>query len=231
MLKLNDPDFKNLPGVYIIKNIINGKEYIGESLNVRRRMLRHIKSEGKQFIHRSINKYGIANFQVYCEYFPLYDKENLLDLEEQMIKQYNTLTPNGYNLSERGWNKLCDVYLKRPKNHGDKVSKGRIGIKFSDSHKLALSKSHTGKSLSLEHKNNISMSCSGKITSEETKIKLQNHPSKCSIVQLSMEGDVIQEYKSIREAERFTGVNNSKITMVCKNKRISAGNFKWRYKY
>lgn len=230
-LKITDNEYRELPGIYIIKNLITGKEYIGESLNIRRRMFCHRAYKGNQIIHKSIKKYGVDNFQVYCEYYPNFSKEDLLDLEENMIKQYNTLYPNGYNLSERGWNKLCDEYVKRPKNHGEKISKAKKGMIFSEEHRKSLSLAHTGKKLSLKHRESISKSSFGRVVSDETREKLKNnYPNKCAVIQLTMDGNLVNEYKSIREAERVTGINNAKISMVCKNKRNSAGNFKWIYK-
>lgn len=36
-------------------------------------------------------------------------------------------------------------------------------------------------------------------------------------------------YQGVREAERATGVNNSNISKVCKNKRKSAGGLRFQY--
>lgn len=149
MLLINDKNFRECPGVYIIKNIITGKEYIGESLNIKRRFGVHARLKSGQRIHKSILKHGIENFQVYCEYFPDLKKVELLQIEEQMIKDYNTLIPNGYNISTGKWYKVCDQFLKRKKskNHGRNISKAKKGIPLSNEHKLALSKAHTGKKL------------------------------------------------------------------------------------
>jgi hypothetical protein len=43
-------------------------------------------------------------------------------------------------------------------------------------------------------------------------------------------GKVIQEFKSIMQAERETGINNSSICACCKGKLKTAGGFIWRYK-
>ena len=50
------------------------------------------------------------------------------------------------------------------------------------------------------------------------------------VLQYDLEGNFIAEYKSIREAERETGANNSSISACCKGKRITAGSYQWRYK-
>lgn len=40
----------------------------------------------------------------------------------------------------------------------------------------------------------------------------------------------IKEFPSINEAERQTGINHSKITLVCQGKRNKAGGYWWTYK-
>ena len=52
---------------------------------------------------------------------------------------------------------------------------------------------------------------------------------KKNVIQLDDFGNIIAEYESIKQAEKETGVNNSKITMCCKGKRKHAGGFCWRY--
>ena len=41
MLLLTDKDFRKLPGIYIFRNIINGKEYIGQSMDIKYRFVKH----------------------------------------------------------------------------------------------------------------------------------------------------------------------------------------------
>lgn len=50
-----------------------------------------------------------------------------------------------------------------------------------------------------------------------------------SIKQFSLEGKYITTYYSIMDAERKTGINNSNISACCQGKRITAGNYQWRY--
>lgn len=58
-----------------------------------------------------------------------------------------------------------------------------------------------------------------------------NRKDLVSVVQLDDDGNIVNEFKSIREAERITGVRNSHITSVCKGKRPKAGSFVWKYKH
>ena len=89
-------------GIYKITNKINGKTYIGQSVNIERRFSEHKVSSHnpKSLIHKALNKYGIENFE-----FSIVDEceENQLDEKEIFyIKQYNTSAPNGYNVQFGG---------------------------------------------------------------------------------------------------------------------------------
>lgn len=87
-------------GIYIITNKITGKSYIGQSVDINRRITEHkyVKSDSS-YIDRSINKYGWENFT----WDILYEchKEYLDEEEQKFIKLYGTYT-NGYNLTWGG---------------------------------------------------------------------------------------------------------------------------------
>ena len=44
-----------------------------------------------------------------------------------------------------------------------------------------------------------------------------------------IDGNFIQEFISSSEAGRILNINNSSISSCCRNKRKTAGNFKWYY--
>ena len=91
--------------------------------------------------------------------------------------------------------------------------------KKTEEHKKKLSESHTGKHLSEEHKNKLSKVMTGN----------HNRPQK-SVLQLSINGELIAEYPSAYEAERQTGCHNQHICSCCKGKLKSTGGFIWKYK-
>lgn len=90
----------------MLENKVNGKKYIGQSINVERRWKQHIKdSKNKvlksRYLYRSFNKYGVENFNlaVIEENIP-YSKIN--EREQYWIECYQTYAPNGYNLTKGG---------------------------------------------------------------------------------------------------------------------------------
>lgn len=93
-------------GVYEIHNLVSGKKYIGQSINVEQRLSQH-KYNLRNTIHTNERLqtdwqiYGENNFEFsileYC------DKENLNYLEIYYIQKFNTFEKqNGYNLTKGG---------------------------------------------------------------------------------------------------------------------------------
>jgi len=87
------------PGIYKLLNKINQKEYIGEAMNMNKRIQRH-RYCNKLCIQKAIKKYGWDNFEV--EILHYYDdnvtKLTLRALETAFIDFYNSLSPHGYNI-------------------------------------------------------------------------------------------------------------------------------------
>jgi group I intron endonuclease len=135
-MKINDK-FENLPGIYIIKNLVNGKVYIGESLNVKTRMRKH-KTVSLQVIHNAFKKHGMMNFEIYVEYFPNFTKKDLVDLERELIIKFNCQSPNGYNILNEGSNWIGKKHSEETKKKMSEDRSGTkhtlYGTKWSDSH-------------------------------------------------------------------------------------------------
>lgn len=88
--------------IYMWTNNVNKKRYIGQCRgNVKRRYNEHISGHGSQPLKNAIDKHGIENFTFEILHDRVSD-EFLDDREKEAIKEYNTLTPNGYNLTHGG---------------------------------------------------------------------------------------------------------------------------------
>lgn len=91
--------------IYKITNKINGKIYIGQTLNWKLRRKQHIKGYyGKMnrerrpsIIHSAILSYGEDNFtfEIICR---AYTHEEAIQKETFFISYFNSVTPNGYNV-------------------------------------------------------------------------------------------------------------------------------------
>ena len=85
--------------IYLTKNLINGKEYIGQ--HVSNNEIDNYFGSGI-LLNKALKKYGRNNFVngviEYCT-----NEEELNEKEEFWIKELNTLQPNGYNISASGY--------------------------------------------------------------------------------------------------------------------------------
>ena len=149
-MKINDK-FENCAGVYVFTCLANGKQYVGETVSIRDRMSKHKCCGKKETIpfKEDLEKHGWDAFDVYVEYLPAFDKESLIDLEEQMILKFKTLTPDGYNTKPRG----------------------QI-INFSEESRRKMSESQTGRTHSTETRKKISEAAKGRTTTDETRKKM-----------------------------------------------------------
>ena len=99
-----NPVGKIYKDIYIIKNDINNKVYIGQSINAENRFKSHCKLSSvhnNSLIDYAIQKYGKEHF-----WFEILESqiENYNDREKYWIKYYQSTKPHGYNILEGGEN-------------------------------------------------------------------------------------------------------------------------------
>ena len=90
----------NYKDIYIIKNDINNKVYIGQSLDAEQRFKSHCKGNyDNSLIDAAIQKYDKSHF-----YYEILEKQilNYNEREKYWISYYNSITPNGYNILQGG---------------------------------------------------------------------------------------------------------------------------------
>lgn len=156
--------------IYKITNKINGKMYVGQTVqDLKKRWNSHCaKNNGCIRLHNSIKKYGKENFEVKvlvrCSSI-----EEMNHRESYYIKLLNALSPNGYNLTTGGKNKRLSEETKEKISNSNK---GKKRSPYTKETRLKMSESRMGRRLSKETKEKISESSIGKILSEETKEKI-----------------------------------------------------------
>ena len=191
---------ENITGIYMIKNLTNGKCYIGSAVKIVYRINKHIAMLNKNEHHsiklqRAWNKYGAESFGFYT--IQNCDKKDCIKNEQYWIDFFNSFT-NGYN--------------GRPKADNNLGSKwGTLTIKKMSE-----------KVFTNEHKNNISKAKKG-VKSFRT-----NPVFERKIIQLDLNNNFIKEFSSIKIASEQLKINN--ISPVCQGKRKTAGGFKFKYK-
>ncbi len=183
---------KKIHYTYIITNLINNKKYIGDRSC-------ECSSEEDSYLGSGIylnnakKKYGRENFnKEILEFFE--SKKEAYNAQEKYIIKFNTLKPNGYNISPKGGLgipgsyhneetkekiRISHIGKKIPDDVKEKISVSRLGTKLSMETKRKISKSRIGSKLSKETKRKIGDSKLGKssklkgvLRSEETKLKI-----------------------------------------------------------
>lgn len=158
---------KNMTGIYVIENLVNGKKYIGQGVNVHRRM--NEKHYGCYALNNAIKKHGKENFKsyvlVYCEEWEL-DR-----LEIACISVFGSHTlHNGYNMSFGGEASM------RGRNHSKesrkKLSEVNLGKHFSDETRKKMSETALGRRFSNESRKKMSEAAFGRRFSDETRKKM-----------------------------------------------------------
>jgi group I intron endonuclease len=121
-MKIRNSDYKKEPGIYIITNLINGKVYVGESMNIKHRIYEYTNNVFNRPIKYGIRKHGLDNFDIQVEYLPYFTKEDLLLLEEELIKRFDSRNKNkGYNICVKGTDNTGRVLTQE---HKDKIGDG-----------------------------------------------------------------------------------------------------------
>lgn len=114
--------------VYMIRNKINNKKYIGITTNSFAERYPHgIRAHHNPHLRNSVKKYGQENFEVILLEKNVEDMETLCKLEEMYIKKYDTCNPDkGYNKSLGG----LGVRLPHPftEEHCRNLSEAKKGI-------------------------------------------------------------------------------------------------------
>jgi len=174
--------------VYLIRNKMNSKLYVGKTIHSYRKRKREHKSaarkDSKTAFHCALRKYGSHNFSGMV-LFETDDPEELDELEMMTIDFLRTVAPNGYNLTEGGeGGRLSDETKEkvrqsklgkpRPDMISNQWNRGRrrVGWKHTKETIEKNRQSQLGKKHSEETKQKMSLSHKGKIFSAEHRRKL-----------------------------------------------------------
>lgn len=167
--------------IYQICFPTTNKSYIGQTNNLKKRTHNHLCS--KYPVGNALRKYD--DWQI-CILHTVKDKDtaNLIEIEE--IRNFNSIRPNGYNLTRGGEGVWGYKYTKEDKEknrqshlgkHHSDETKTKIGI----SNKIVLNRpevkaklraANIGKRFTEEHKAKLSIAHKGKHLSKETKAKI-----------------------------------------------------------
>ena len=218
--------------VYCHTNKINGKKYIGiTKLKPERRWSNGNGYKECRVFFNAIKKYGWDNFAHEIWYTNLFidDAERM---ERKLIKKYNTLCPNGYNLQTGGGvnRTFAPSTLKKmsesqkgkvlSEEHKEKIRQSNIGLKRTPEQIENIRRAQLGKKLTDEHRENIS-----KGVRRNKHRKLTNKP----IAQYTLDGEFIKEWESASQASRELGICRRGIGKCCAGEQLTSAGFTWRF--
>ena len=175
--------------IYKITNLLNGKCYVGQTIQKLNKRIIHHKNCKTSAIGRAIQKYGWENFSV--EVLEICSQDKLNECEKFWIKKNNCLSPNGYNFTDGGDRSVAVVTDEvRAKisaaNSGEKnpmygkpgANRGKTawnkGLHHTEETKNKISIALKGRKFSDEHKAKISASSKGKIIPKEQREKISS---------------------------------------------------------
>lgn len=213
-------------GIYKIENLINGKIYIGKSVNIEKRFRTHIndsfnenKPEYNHLIHKAIRKYNVENFS-----FDIIEECN----EDEL------------NSKEMYWIHIYDCCVLDGRDKGYNMTRGGEGSSYIDVYKVhelwdnGLSVSEIAEKLHYDrHAVSIRVKEYDNYTQEEHENRHYNLIAKSrqkEIYQYDLIGNFIEQYDSILEASEKTGIGYRTICSNIQGQTSSAGGFQWRYK-
>lgn len=211
ILKINK-DETNLTGIYQIKNIINEKVYVGSTrASFKKRAHGHSYLLNKnihhsQHLQKSFNEYGTDNFE-----FSVLEVCSSINIEEKEQYWINIKKSHerdfGYNILKFAYNSTEYKHTKETIKKISENSKNRIPHLNTLN---AMWNSSRGKKRSKEHIDII----------RKTHIR--------PVIQMNLSGDVIKEWESITEVNKFFNLptENSNISKCCKNGKSLKG-FLW----
>lgn len=243
--------------IYIIKNTVNKKLYIGQTKQaLRTRFVGHkTKSNNgsKSAIHCAMRLHGIENFTIEL----LYEYQTLEEVNQkeiEYIKQFNSMAPNGYNILKGGdcaprnigpftaehKNKLKDAHKKSCKPIIQfKIETGEF-IKEWESGK-ELKRNGFGRA-------NIIVLCKSenefgyiygygwcyKPTYDAAKDKtvlanVNYNPNGTAVNCLDLNGNLVKIYQKIADAARELGCSSCSIADCLKGRAKTCKGFTWIY--
>lgn len=197
-------------GIYMIQNKVNGKIYIGQAVDIEKRWGEHkgnlrCNHHCNKHLQGAWNKDGEDNFEftIICKC----DENQLNTMEEYYIFELMSYDKSiGYNKTYGGG-----------------------GCRATKETKKKMSESQKGRIIPEETKKKMSESRKGEKSHRYNKFGVK-HNSSIPIIQLTLDGELVEVYGSSHEAKR-NGFTQQHISGCCKDKSKTHKGYKWCYLY
>lgn len=211
--------------IYKITNLVNGKEYIGQtSLSIQERFKQHIHDANKGYynhrpLYNAFNKYGIENFIV--EELEECNTEEVNQKEIEYINKFDTYS-NGYNATLGGEGTITIDY--------DKVL---------EKYRMGLSAGQIAKDMNHDIKQ-ITRILKSKGVSKEEIVERGHDSQGRPLYKIDKKtNEILEKFDSVAKAAQYLKDNNiskdtiggisAHISQCCNGIRKTAYGFIWRY--
>lgn len=186
---------KNKAGIYIWKNVITGKSYVGSAIDLSKRLkfyfdtkgLKRVLSKESSFIYNAILKYGYINFSL--DILEFCSKDIVLVREQYYI---DTLNPE-YNILKTAGSRFGSKHTAKTKKRISITSRGRkICIKANKANNEVLSK----------------------FIRDDTKRKLSLRCQGVNVKVYDKSNNIVNEFSSIKSCALYFGLTYGTISRI-----------------
>ena len=242
--------------IYKITNKNNNKIYIGQTIKSRpsdrfsqhRYNARHLNQEkGISYLHRAMHEEGVNNF--IFEIIEEIDNELLNEREQYWIATYDSIAPNGYNLTKggegtKGYARVQSLEEREKRkisnkqyyiDHPEAIEKARENTKkLWDNDEYRRKVTEGNKKFAQEHPDlnkGINNPMYGKKHTEEAleKIRTNSATRKRQIAQLDKDSlEIIQIFDGIKDAEKALNVSHGWLSKATRADKIAYG-YRWKF--
>lgn len=238
--------------IYIIKNKIDkDKVYIGQTrTSIKQRWTQHksaVKNKKNNYtvLYNAMSKYGIDNFEISCiDTIEEETKDVLIsrlnELEMRYISEYNSLIPNGYNMT-KGGDSTSVRNCKSVTSYFYDGTKDRTFENASEASRFYSNNNISNPGHIIQRCNGNSQYCYNRIWRyfQDSFDKFPINISKSELEngvytpvdKYTFNGEIVKSYKSISDAinDDEQVKNPSPIRLCCEGKYNQAYGYVWRY--
>lgn len=212
--------------VYRITNKLNGKTYIGSTINFKKRIRSHFYNlrknvHGNRHLQNSFNKHGEDSFIVRI-LEKVYHTSKVIDKEQKWVDKLNP----EYNICKVQVN--TSLGIKRSKETREKIRQANLGLKHPEWRNKLKSKAQGGKNHWTQTKK-FTKKARKNMSNAQKKLYKNGyeHPNKVTIIQYDLDMNFVKKWSSISEAARF--YNNGGIGNCVRGLSKTSAGYIWKY--
>ena len=214
--------------VYQHRNKINGKVYIGITMQTPEQRWRHGEGyKSSPHFYAAIQKYGWDNFE-HNTLFQNLTKEEACKKEQELIAKYNSMNREyGYNSTSGGDIFVMNEETKQKISQSLMGNKNGLGHPCSEEKKKKISEAQKGRRLTEEHKQKLSEAAKKRHTpcSEQAKenIRKASHKKPVYCEELN------KVFESVQECSRQLGIPATNISKLCNGRGKTLKGYHLKY--